>query len=92
MDIELFCKRISEAIKGSGYTQKKIAGILNIREGNISNWKKGKNLPSVEILYKLCLILDESADYLLGIDKKHEDKKINNSFNNFSGNGNNIKL
>ncbi len=64
-----FYERIGEAIKQSGYTQKQLAQKLNISEGNITNWKNGTNLPSVDILYKLCLILDESADYLLGLDE-----------------------
>ena len=42
--------------------------MLNISEGNISNWKKGSNMPSIDILYKLCLILNKSADYLLGLE------------------------
>lgn len=42
--------------------------MLGISESNITNWKKGQGLPSVEILYKLCTVLNESADYLLGLD------------------------
>jgi transcriptional regulator with XRE-family HTH domain len=63
----LFQERVCEAIKNSGMTQKQIAEKLHIREGNITNWKKGLNLPSIEVFYQLCLLLDESADYLLGI-------------------------
>lgn len=63
-----FQERIVEAIQESGYTQKSIAQMLNISEGNISNWKKGSNMPSIDILYKLCLILNKSADYLLGLE------------------------
>lgn len=63
-----FQERIVEAIQESGYTQKSIAQMLNISEGNISNWKKGTNMPSIDILYKLCLILNKSADYLLGLE------------------------
>ncbi len=64
----LFSERITEAINQSNYTQKELAKKLNISEGNITHWKNGKNLPSVDILYKLCVILDESADYLLGLE------------------------
>lgn len=64
----VFSERITEALKQSNYTQKELAQMLNISESNISNWKKGQNLPSVDILYKLCIILDESADYLLGLE------------------------
>lgn len=82
----LFNERITEAIKNSEYTQKEIAKKLNISESNISNWKKGENLPSVEILYNLCILLNESADYLLGLEDESGGKYIN-SFNNFHNNG-----
>ena len=39
----LFQERVCEAIKNSGMTQKQIAEKLHIREGNITNWKKGLN-------------------------------------------------
>lgn len=84
----LFSKRITEAIKQSPYSQKEIAKMLNISEGNITNWKKGENLPSVDTLYKLCIILDESSDYLLGLEDKTGAKTyVNNSFNNFHNSG-----
>ena len=63
-----FSERIAEAIKSSGLSQKEIAEKLNITESNITNWKNGENLPSVEVLFNLCKLLNESADYLLGLD------------------------
>lgn len=69
-----FQERIGDAIKQSGYTQKQIARLLNISEGNITNWKKGENMPSLEVFYKLCQILDESADYLLGLETNESTK------------------
>ncbi len=63
----VFKDRVTEAIKYSGYTQKQLSEILKISEGNITNWKKGDNYPSVEVLIELCKLLDESADYLLGL-------------------------
>lgn len=88
----LFNKRISEAIKTSNLTQKEIAKHLNITESNISNWKKGENLPSLETFYTLCLLLNESADYLLGLDEESKQNYIKNSYNNFNGNNNNISF
>ena len=41
--------------------------MLGISESNITNRKKGENLSSVDILFKLCKIFDVSADYLLGL-------------------------
>ena len=66
----LFSERFSQALKQSKYTQKALAEMLEISESNITNWKNGDNLPSVEVLYKLCIILNESADYLLGLDRE----------------------
>ena len=68
----LFKERIADAIEYSKYTQKQIAEQLGISESNISNWKKGENLPSIEVLYKLCVLLNESSDYLLGLDKENK--------------------
>ncbi len=67
MDKKIFCTRLTDSIKYSVYTQKEIAKKLNISEGNITNWKKGDNLPSIDVLYSLCQILQESADFLLGL-------------------------
>ena len=77
-------ERLTKAIEQSKYKQKEIAKKLHISEGNISNWKKGLNAPSVEMLYELCILLEESADYLLGLEdetgkktyKEQENKNI----------------
>lgn len=68
MNKKIFCERLTISIKNSGYTQKEIAKLLNISQGNLTNWKKGDNLPSIDVLYNLCIILQESADYLLGLE------------------------
>ncbi len=87
-----FNERIGNAIKQSKYSQKEIASQLNISEGNISNWKKGENLPSVDILFNLCILLNESADYLLGLEDE-SGRKIYNIHNNvINSNGNIINL
>ena len=86
--MNMFASRISDALKQSEFTQKQIAKMLGISEGNITNWKKGENLPSVDILYKLCIILNESADYLLGlVDETGAKTYIQDSFNNFTNTG-----
>ena len=88
-----FGKRLTEELKYCKINQKTIARMLNISESNISNWKKGINLPSVEMLYKLCMIIDTSADYLLGLEDETGSKvnqKINIGNNNqISGSFNN---
>lgn len=63
-----FQERIVEELKFTQYTQKEIAQKLGISEGNITNWKKGTSLPSLEVFFELCELLNVSADYLLGIE------------------------
>lgn len=84
----LFSERIAEEIKISPYSQKQIAQLLGISESNITNWKKGENLPSVDILYKLCQILEVSSDYLLGL----EDETGSKTYNNFGIHNGNVKF
>lgn len=62
-------ERLAEEIKNSGKTQKEIANALNIKQPNISDYVNGKILPSLETFAKLCIYLDVSADYILGINK-----------------------
>ena len=62
-----FQERLIQELKFSKYTQKEIAQKLRISESNITNWKKGENIPSLEVFYELCLLLEVSADYLLGL-------------------------
>ena len=63
-----FQERITDELKASDYTQKEIAKYLKIDPANITNWKTGKNVPSIETLFELCKLLKVSADYLLGLD------------------------
>ncbi len=62
-----FSERLVVELKSSALTQKEIAEKLHIDAANITNWKKGTNIPSLEVFYQLCKILDVSADYLLGL-------------------------
>ena len=62
-----FKDRLILELKASGISQKELAKKLNVDPANITNWKKGINLPSLETFYLLCSVLDVSADYLLGL-------------------------
>ena len=62
-------EKLKEELKYSKYSQKEIAEKLGISVSNISNWKKGKNLPSLEMFYQLCILLEISADDILEIKK-----------------------
>ena len=62
-----FQERFLEELKNSQLTQKEIADKLEIDNSNITKWKKGESVPSLEVFYQLCILFGESADYLLGL-------------------------
>ncbi len=62
-----FTERFNEVLQGSKITQVQLAEKLEISRQAITNLKIGTSLPSLELLYKICMVLDISADYLLGL-------------------------
>ena len=65
-----FTKRFNEAIKNSGVTQAELATYTGVSRQLITEFKKGRAYPSLEVFYKICKYLDESADYLLGLEEE----------------------
>ena len=51
-------------------TQKELAERIGTTESNINNYEKGRNKPTTDMLVKICLELDVSADWLLGLPSK----------------------
>lgn len=49
-----------------GYTQKKLALLLNMSNGTISNYENGVHFPDPETLCKLADFYNVTTDYLLG--------------------------
>ena len=67
--IEDISKKLAEAIKQSGYTQKQIAEQVGVTQQQISSYIKGKNLPSLDTLSKLCAFLDLDSNEILCIER-----------------------
>lgn len=65
-----FAERLCEALKYSNLSQVEVAKQLKVNKATITNYKNGKIFPSLETFYELCLILDVSSDYLLGLADK----------------------
>lgn len=63
----LFTQRFNEVLKNSGAKQSELALYCNVTKQSISDFKRGKSVPSIETLYKICKFLDCSSDYLLGL-------------------------
>lgn len=64
-----FTKRFNEALKNSGKSQVEIAKAVHVSKQCVTDYKTGKSFPSLETLYALCIYLEVSADYLLGLSE-----------------------
>lgn len=58
-------KNLSYYLTTKNITQKSLAESLNVSQAAVNNWIKGKNSPDIEIIAKLCEILNVSINDLL---------------------------
>ena len=58
--------RIKNFRKENNLTQEKLAKILNIGNGTLADYERGRYLISTHALYEICKKYKISADYLLG--------------------------
>ncbi len=68
--LEDFGKRILECRQNMNMTQEMLAGRIGVTPQALSKWERGISYPDIPLLAQLCQVLDISADYLLGVDKK----------------------
>ncbi len=61
-----FNEILKELRKINGFTQKKLATLINATDDQIYFWEKGKSEPSIEDLIKLANVFDVSIDELVG--------------------------
>jgi len=53
-----------------GLNQSKLAELLDIRQSQISNLLNGKSAPQFHTIRQICVHLQVSADFLLGISEE----------------------
>lgn len=58
--------------KEKGYTQAKLAEMLNYGCTAITNYESGRNEPSISDLIKCAKIFDVTVDYLIGNDNRRK--------------------
>ena len=58
--------KLFELLAEKNITAKKLAEAIGASEGNVSDWKSGKAIPSAEKLILIADFFDVSLDYLLG--------------------------
>lgn len=63
-----FSLRLKEALKTNGMSQQELAKKTNMSQSVVNNYCTGKREPTLDVLVSICKALNESADYLLGID------------------------
>ncbi|MCY8486383.1 helix-turn-helix domain-containing protein [Bacillus atrophaeus] len=77
-------KRLKEARKKAGYTQKQAAEKLKIGNNNLSNYERDYRDPDTDTLLKLSDLYNVSTDYLLGkedVKTKEETDLLNKTIN-----------
>lgn len=60
-------ERLKESRKTAGYTQSKIAEIMNMTQQQYSRFENGVFELNYAQIIKLCKLYDISADYLFGL-------------------------
>ena len=53
----------------AGFSQKELASQIGVSSARLSNWELGINRPDVDMLIKLCTVLNASANALLELNK-----------------------
>lgn len=57
--------RVNELRKKYGFSQKKLANMINVHQTAISQWETGRTNPDFEVATKLCKIFGVSLEYLM---------------------------
>jgi len=58
-------KRLRDARKAKGLTQKELAGMIAVKHNSVSNWENDQNKPDLDTIRRICSVLDISSAYLL---------------------------
>lgn len=67
LDPALIGLRLRESRESRNMTQTQVAWAADLNLGNYNELEQGKRGPHGKTLYRLCQVLDVSADYLLGL-------------------------
>ena len=64
---EMFSEILKEFLEEQNLTQKAFASKIGVKQSQVSEWLHGKAKPGYDILKKMSLAFNISADYFLGI-------------------------
>ena len=60
-------EKLKELRKSKGVSQKQVADAIGVTLSAYSNYEQGIREPSYDILKKICIFFDTSADFLIGL-------------------------
>ena len=63
-----FSTRLREALRNNSISQNAFAKRIGMSQGIVNNYCTGKREPSLDVLVLICRELNESADYMLGLE------------------------
>lgn len=53
-------------LDGFNVSNKELSNMINVSQGNIGDWKKGRSKPNIDTIVKIADTFDVTTDYLLG--------------------------
>ena len=62
-----FCDILKDFLADNNLTQLAFANAIGVKQSQVSEWLKGKAKPSYDILKRMAIAFNTSADYFLGI-------------------------
>lgn len=63
-----FNERLKQLLKEKNMSQVALAKKIGMSQGIVNNYCTGKREPSLDVLILICKTLEESSDYLLGLE------------------------
>lgn len=79
----MFAIRLKELRENAELSQKALAKKLYVSQQTIAKWELNKSTPNPEMLCKIAMFFNVSADYLIGNKRKLDFKDINLSENDY---------
>lgn len=73
-----YTEKLVLAIEKRNISQKELSEMLGIKQQQYARYEKGINVMPITYLDKICIALDVSSDYLIGLTdefKSYKDKK-----------------
>lgn len=71
----MYNERLLLAREKRGMTQKELSEILGLKQQQYARYEKGINIMPITYLKAICIALDISANYIIGLTNKIESYK-----------------